>query len=128
MGEDGLANAAIDDCFRTIAITWSQSEAAVMLSMFAFYEVPALAVGQHVTRTLPNLAVAFQGIQIRVHHDWWAEACDLLADVATRPAAIRPRLIDNRWANGCATVLLCLLGLMPPPPTRTASTFLLDRA
>ena len=34
-----------DDSFETVAIVYNQPETAVMLSMFAFYGIPATAVG-----------------------------------------------------------------------------------
>lgn len=88
----------IDDRFETVAVTWSQPEAAVMLSMFAFYGIPALSVGQQAVRTLSYYAVALQGIQIRVHHDWLDDALDLLGEVAERPAAVRPYAAGQPWA------------------------------
>lgn len=120
-----MADYSIDDRFETVAITWSQPEAAVMLSMFAAYEIPALSVGQQVMRLWPTSGVALQGIQIRVHHEWLDDALDLLAEVAERPAAIRPFPTENRWAYGVVVVLLCATGIVPVPPTRTPSTFFL---
>jgi hypothetical protein len=85
-----LADYSFDDRFETVAITWSQPEAAVMLSMFDFYGIPAFAVGsRHVSAQGPILT-ALQGIQIRVAVGFMDEALDMLADVAERPAAVRP--------------------------------------
>jgi hypothetical protein len=86
-----------EDAFETVAITWSQPEAAVILSMFGFYEIPAISVGQQTVRALSYLAVACQGIQIRVHHDWLDEALDLLGNVAEQPPAIRPYAFGQPW-------------------------------
>ena len=38
-----------------------------MLSMFAFFGIPAFAVGLRAIGTSPDLAVALHGIQVRVH-------------------------------------------------------------
>ena len=85
-----MADYSFDDRFETVAITWSQPEAAVMLSMFDFYGIPAFAVGRrHVSVQGPALT-ALQGIQIRVALGFMDEALDLLAEVAERPAAVRP--------------------------------------
>ena len=85
-----LSDYSIDDRFETVAITWSQPEAAVMLSMFDFYGIPAFAVGRrHVTAFAPMLC-ALQGIQVRVAAEAADEALDLLAEVAERPAVVRP--------------------------------------
>lgn len=120
-----MADYSIDDRFETVAITWSQPEAAVMLSMFEAYEIPALPVGQQVMRLWPTSGVALQGIHIRVHNEWRDEALELLAEVAQRPAAIRPFPTENRWAYGIVITILCAIGLVPVPPTRTPSTFFL---
>ena len=91
-----LADIAIDDRFETVAITWSQPEAAVMLSMFDFYGIPAFAVGRrHVSIYAPVLT-ALQGIQIRVAIHAVDEALELLAEVAERPAAVRPYGFGSR--------------------------------
>jgi hypothetical protein len=85
-----LADYSFDDRFETVAITWSQPEAAVMLSMFDFYGIPAFALGRrHVSAQGPILT-ALQGIQIRVALGSLNEALHLLAEVAERPAAVRP--------------------------------------
>lgn len=85
-----MADYSFDDRFETVAITWSQPEAAVMLSMFEFYGIPAFAMGRrHVSAQGPILT-ALQGIQIRVALGFMDEALDLLAEVAERPAAVRP--------------------------------------
>ena len=85
-----MADYSFDDRFETVAITWSQPEAAVMLSMFDFYGIPAFALGRrHVSAQGPILT-ALQGIQIRVALGSLNEALDLLAEVAERPAAVRP--------------------------------------
>jgi hypothetical protein len=88
-----LADYSIDDRFETVAITWSQPEAAVMLSMFEFYGIPAFALGRrHISAQAPILT-ALQGIQIRVALRSLNEALDLLAEVAERPAAVRPYVL-----------------------------------
>jgi hypothetical protein len=113
-----------DDSFETVAIVYNQPETVVMLSMFAFYGIPATAVGFRHTQIAPNLMVALGGVPIRV--PGWAadEARELLAEVAERPQAVRPRLIDNAVMNGLIVVLFCFLtGTIPP--TRAGSTYFL---
>lgn len=115
----------MSDSFETVAITYSHPETAVMLSMFAFYGIPAMPVGLYHSQIAPNLMVALGGILIRVPA--WAadEARTLLAEVAERPQAVRPRLIDNAVMNGLIlTLFCCLTGVIPP--TRAGSTFFLD--
>jgi hypothetical protein len=103
-----LADYSFDDRFETVAITWSQPEAAVMLSMFDFYGIPAFAAGRlHVSIYAPVLT-ALQGIQIRVALGFMDEALDLLAEVAERPAAVRPYAFGSRDLY----LLLVILTLM----------------
>jgi hypothetical protein len=136
------------DAFDTVAITWSQPEAAVMLSMFEFYGIPAFALGRWHASINPPWITGLQGIQVRVHHLAVDDALDLLADVAERPAAVRPYLLGQRWLYPVilAVSVLAMIPLYvtdkPPtwsvallvlpvivfagiPPTRTPSTFML---
>ena len=115
-----------DDSFETVAIVYNHPETAVMLSMFAFYGIPAMPVGLAHSQIAPTLMVALGGIAIRV--PGWAadEARELLAEVAERPQVMRPRLIDNVVLNGVIVVLFCMIG-GPVPPTRTGSTFFLGK-
>ena len=135
------------DPFETIAITWSQPEAAVMLSMFEFYGIPAFALGRWHASINPPSIVGLQGIQIRVHPEAIDDALDLLAEVAERPAVVRPYLFGLAWLYRALVLLavaaiflvylsddpgILLLSALPlsmlliaVPPTRTASTFML---
>jgi hypothetical protein len=137
------------DAFETVAITWSQPEAAVMLSMFEFYGVPAFALGRWQASIDAPFTTAMQGIQVRVHHLACDEALDLLAEVAERPAVVRPYLFGLAWLYR-ALVLLAVAAIFPVylsddprmlllsalplsmlliavPPTRTTSTFMLSK-
>ncbi len=146
MALDGNADA---DAFETVAITWSQPEAAVILSMFEFYGIPAFALGRWQASIDATYLVAIQGIQIRVHPAALDEALDLLGEVAERPAAMRPYLLGSPWAYPLALALafvaavagyaswdepgpLAIVAVFPLslmlyaiPPTRTPSTFML---
>jgi hypothetical protein len=137
-----------EDAFETVAITWSQPEAAVMLSMFEYYGIPAFAVGRLHASVIPNYITALQGIQVRVPVGDIDEALDLLAEVAERPAAVRPYMLGQKWLYP-ALIAFALAAMVPLylvdeptpllmmltlpaiflltgiPPTRTASTFML---
>jgi hypothetical protein len=114
------------DSFETVAIVYNHPETAVMLSMFAFYGIPATPVGLAHSQIAPNLMVALGGILIRVPGWAAAEARELLAEVAERPQVMRPRLIDNAVMNGLIVLLFCFL-TGTTPPTRTGSTFFLGK-
>jgi hypothetical protein len=117
--------ALTDTAFEPVAIVYSQPETAVMLSMFEFYGIPAYAVGFGHARVHWPLALALGGIVVRVHPDLLDDARELLADVATRPAAMRPRFIANPVIRLLAYLLM--FGFVVGLPTRSPSTFLLDR-
>jgi hypothetical protein len=109
-----MADYSIDDRFETVAITWSQPEAAVMLSMFDFYGIPAFAVGgRHVSAYGP-LVTALQGIQIRVAAAAAGDALDLLAEVAKQPAAVRPYAFASPGLYRLAVVLALAAALLTP--------------
>ena len=112
------------DSFETVAITYSQPETAVMLSMFAWYGIPAYALGNEHARVAAPMVVALQGIHVRVHAEALTEARELLAEVATRPQAVRPKLIGHPVLNALMVILYSVFG-GPVPPTRSGSTFFL---
>ncbi|MDB5679297.1 hypothetical protein [Sphingomonas bacterium] len=136
------------DAFETVAVTWSQPEAGVMLSMFEFYGIPAYATGRWHASINPTLIMALDGFHVRVHPECVDDALDMLAEVAEQPAAIRPYLLGQRWlypvilvvsflvlipmyvidtppAWYVALLVLPIIVLTGIPPTRTASTFFL---
>jgi hypothetical protein len=115
-----------DDAFETVAIIYSQPETVVMLAMFEQYGIPAYAAGFNHARAKWPLLVALGGIVVRVHPAALAEAQILLAEVAERPAAVRPRLLFNPALQILFGVLGMLLAV--PPPTRVMSTFFLGAA
>ena len=113
-----------DVAFETVAITYSQPETVVMLSMFTFYGIPAYASGFGHAQAQWPLSLALGGIAVRVDPAAANEARELLAEVAGRPAAVRPFLHGPDWFGRLTTFILFCCGYAPP--TRTASTFLLD--
>jgi hypothetical protein len=131
-----------EDAFEAVAITWSRPEAAVILSMFEFYGIPAYATGRWHSSISPPHITALQRIQVRVHPDALGEARELLAEVAERPGAVRPFLIGNAATGIAMFIVALLLAILIPfpfslvgmtyiqllliavPPTRTPSTFL----
>ena len=107
----------MDDTFDTVAITWSQPEAAVMLSFLAWHGIPAYALREH-ARVAALHVTALGGIPIRVHRPAHAEARALLAAVPA-PPVVRPALIENRFVNAVLLLFAFMLGGTPPPRTRS---------
>lgn len=104
------------DEFDTVAVTYSQPEAAVMLSFLAWHDVQAYALSEH-ARTAAHLVTALGGIPIRVRAADAARARALLAEVApAEPPVIRPPVV-RPWPLSIAALLVAfLLGGAPPPP------------
>ncbi|MDB5675982.1 MAG: hypothetical protein JWM65_2964 [Sphingomonas bacterium] len=114
-----------DDSFETVAIIYSQPEAAVLLGLFAQHDIVTEVVGARHVAVNPVWTVALGGIIVRVQTEALEDARALLAQIARQPQAMRRRLIDNPVLNGLMVVLACFLGIAPIPPTRVGSTFLL---
>jgi hypothetical protein len=114
-----------DDAFETVAIVYSLPEAAVLHGLFAQYDIATVVIGARHAATNPEWVVALGGIIVCVQREVAHEARAILAEIAARPPAVRPRLIDNVVLNAVAVILACVIGFAPIPPTRTASTFLL---
>lgn len=107
----------MDDTFETVAVSYSQPEAAVMLSYLAWHGIAAFALSEH-ARTDAGLVTALGGIPVRVHWPDAEEARALLADVPA-PERIMPRRIaDLRYK--LKAVFCFLLGSPPPPPPVTS--------
>jgi hypothetical protein len=72
------------------------------------------------------MLLALGGIIVRVHPAAADEARALLAEVAQRPAAIRPRLVINPVLH----IMFGMLGMLlaAPPPTRATATYFLGNA
>ena len=120
-----------------------------MLAMFAFYGIPAFAVGRYHAAVQPTMVTMLQGIQVRVMRDAVDEARNLLTEVAERPAVVRPYLFGSATLYR-TLVAIALLGpvlaavvlgaeaaalmslpaallFAAAPPPRTASTLAIRR-
>ncbi|WP_419809014.1 hypothetical protein [Sphingomonas sp.] len=106
----------MSDGFETVAISYSQPEAAVMMSFLAWHGIDAYALSEH-ARTDMGLVTALGGIPVRVHWTLIDEARALLADVTPPTPWTPPPPRRGLWfkvkAVGCF-----LLGSPPPPPVR----------
>ena len=107
----------MDDGFDTVAVSYSQPEAAVIVSFLGWHGIPAYALGHH-AQASANLVTALGGIPIRVHAAALTEARALLASVPPAPVTESPP--PHRGLGGKLAVLLAALfgGGPPPPPVR----------
>ena len=102
----------MDDGIETVAVSYSQPEAAVMLSFLAWHGIAAVALGEH-ARVDAGLVTALGGIPVRVHRPDAAAARALLADIPP-PVLRTPRRVAG--AGYKLKALFCFLLGAPPPP------------
>ena len=101
-----------DDPFETVAIAYSQAQADVILSLFAWNDIPAYGANLETVRTNPPLTLALGGIPIRVHCDFADEARAILTEAAEKPyEPLAEPLSDRIWR----TAFFAVLGGTPPP-------------
>lgn len=106
-----------DDPFETVAIAYSQPQAGVLMSLFAWHGIPAYAMNLEMLRTDPGLTLALGGIPIRVARKAAEDARALLAEAEDRVEEVRaPDPIGER----ITMTLFCGLTGMTPPPKRSA--------
>ncbi len=108
------------DPFATVAIAYTQPQAAVLLSLFEWHGIPAYAHGIEMVRANAPMTLAMGGIPIRVRRDCLIDARALLAQAADdpEPAAVRPAA--KRATSGAVALLCFLLGGVSPPPRAAA--------
>ena len=104
-----------DDPFETVAIAYSQAQADVILSMFAWYDIPAYAKNIAHVRADPALTLALGAMPIRVHADFAAEARGLLDEAAEREQEPITEPLADRLARLPLLGLLLLFGAAPQP-------------
>jgi len=102
------------DRFETIAWVYSQSELAVLLSLFEHEDIFLHPVTRHHIAANWALTVALGGVEIRVHPEDAERARALLAGIDRTPFS-RGVFSDNRWLDGAIMVILALAGLFAAP-------------
>ena len=111
-----------DDPFETVAIAYTQPQAGVILSMFAWYGIPAYAQNIETVRTSAPLTLALGGIPIRVAREAAGEAREILNEAAERAQAEGATASDTLGDRVAMAGLLGVLGLLAvaPPPRLSA--------
>ena len=100
------------DPFETVAIAYSQPQAGVILSLFAWHGIPAYGMNLETIRVNTPWTLALGGIPIRAHRDYAEEARGLLAEAADVPDEAAAEPVGERVAK----VIFCgVFGLTPPP-------------
>lgn len=104
------------DPFVTVAIAYSQAQADVILSLFAWHDIPAYAKNIQHVRTDPALTLALGAMPIRVYADYAEEARGLLEEAVERdhdPPLTEP--LGERVGKVAFLGLLSFLAVAPPP-------------
>lgn len=99
------------DPFETVAIAYSQAQADVILSLFAWNGIPAYARNIEHVRTDPAMTLALGAIPIQVYGDYAEEARALLIEAeANATEGVSEPLSERIGKLGFG-----LIGLVPPP-------------
>jgi len=113
------------DRFETIAWVYSQSELAVLLSLFEREDIFVLPASRHHIAVNWALTGALGGVEIRVHPEDTERARALFAGIERAP--FRGRVFfDNRLLD---ILLMLAIALCPglPPPARLPAFFVAER-
>jgi hypothetical protein len=103
-----------EDRFETVAWVYSQSELAVLLSLFAHEDIYLLPIGRGHASVAWGNTLALGGIEVRVHAAEAEDARALLAGIDRTPFR-RGVFSDNRLVDGLIMVVLAVAGLFVPP-------------
>ena len=100
-----------EDPFETVAIAYTQVQADVILSLFAWNGIPAYAKNIAHVRTDPVITLALGAMPIRVYGEFAAEARAMLAEAEANAT----EGLSDSLSNRITKVALGLIGLIPPP-------------
>ncbi|HEX8301096.1 hypothetical protein [Sphingomonas sp.] len=109
------------DPFETVAIAYSQPQAGVILSLFAWHGMLAYAMNLETARTNCPWTLALGGIPIRVERSAAEEARALLTEAADRSGEPQVETASGRISNGVIAALCFVMAGAAPPPRLSAS-------
>lgn len=109
-----------DDPFETVAIAYSQPQAAVILSLFEWNGIPAYAANLETVRASTPLTLALGGIPIRVLREAAAEAREILTESVERTpeeeeSEAPAETLSDRVAMVGFVGVLGMMAVAPPP-------------
>lgn len=108
------------DPFETVVIAYSQPQAAVLMSVFAWHDIPAYAQNIETVRANSPLTLALGGIPIRVHREVVGEARELLAAAVADPEPPVARSVGRRASSGLGALVGFLCAGIAPSPRMSA--------
>lgn len=115
-----MANEA-PDRFETVAYVYSQSDLALLMSVFESEDIWLVAVGRLHVAANPGLATALGGVELRVHEADVQDARLVLASLD--PIPWRAPLFTGVFAIDLLFLLMLLLLFGVPPPPRAMPCF-----
>jgi hypothetical protein len=104
------------DGFETIAVVYSQPEAAVLLATLRAYGIFALPKNQAHIAIVPSLMLALGGTWITVPPHRKEDALALLEAIDSGWRPPPPPIIDQLWLSRIFAVCMAFLLLVPPMP------------
>jgi len=113
--------AAAPDRFETVAFVYSQSDLALLLSVFESEDIWLVAIGRLHVAVDPSLAVALGGVELRVHEEDAEDARTVLASLD--PVPHRARLFTGIFPIDLLFLVLVLVVFAVPPPPRMPPCF-----
>lgn len=107
--------------FATIAYVYSQSDLALLMSVFESEDIHLLAVGRLHIAANPGLATALGGVALRVHAEDAEDARVVLASLD--PIPYRASLFTGSFPVDILFLVLMMLVFAVPPPPRMMPCF-----
>jgi hypothetical protein len=113
------------DRFETVAFVYSQSDLAILLSLFRQADIHVLGIQRHLVSIDPGIVTALGGVELRVHQDDGDGARALLATLDPFPH--RAPLPLGFWPLDLLLfIVIAFFGVGSPP--RQMPTFVLGEA
>jgi len=109
------------DRFETIAYVYSQSDLALLMSVFESEDIWLVAIGRLHIAVNPGVATALGGVELRVHAVDAEDARTVLASLD--PVPYRARLFTGIFAIDLLFLVLMLFVFGVPPPPRMFPCF-----
>jgi hypothetical protein len=111
------------DRFETVAYVYSQSDLALLLSLFEHADIYLQQIGSRHASVEWALTIALGGIALRVHEEDGDDARALLAGLEYPP--YRAPFFTGLWPIYLAFLALAVFALGVAPPPRQIPTYIL---
>jgi hypothetical protein len=109
------------DRFETIAYVYSQSDLALLMSVFESEDIWLVAVGRLHIAVDPGIATALGGVELRVHAEDAEDARRVLASL--EPIPYRAPFFTGSFPIDLLFLVLMMVVFAVPPPPRMIPCF-----